>query len=428
MTGFQQTISPVDGSLYLQRPFAQATDIEHALSLAITTQKSWAHASIVDRGRICEAFAAALLGKVEMLAQELSWQVGRPISQTPGEIRGCAERARAMIAAATDGLVDIRPAALAGFNRFIRRVPLGVIYVIAPWNYPYLTAINTIIPAIMAGNAVVLKHAPQTQLCAERILEAFAAAGLPEGVLQVLHLTDIHAEELVRDPRIGHVAFTGSVRTGHKVQQAAAARFVGLGLELGGKDPAYVRKDANLAFTVENLVDGAFFNSGQSCCAVERIYVDADVYDEFLERAVALAGSYRLGDPLDKMTNLGPVVRQSAADFIRAQIDEAVHAGATACVPVEHFAQAHDGGLYLAPQILTGVDHSMRLMTEETFGPVVGIMKVSSDAQAVALMNDSAYGLTAMSSKPARSSSIVATVSTLLLPGPASRTAAVAAR
>jgi acyl-CoA reductase-like NAD-dependent aldehyde dehydrogenase len=305
------------------------------------------------------------------------------------------ERARFMIAHAAEGLAALDPGVKEGFKRYVKRVPLGVVFVIAPWNYPFLTAVNTIVPAIMAGNAVVLKHAAQTQLVAERFAQAFAAAGLPEGVFQFLHIPGATAEALVRDRRIAHVAFTGSVPVGHAVSRAASDRFISVGLELGGKDPAYVRADADIVFAAQSLVDGAFFNSGQSCCGIERIYVHESVFEDFVAQAVELTNQYRLGDPTLAETNLGPVVSVRAAEFIRGQVAEAIAQGARPLIDPKRFAADIGSGAYMAPQILVDVSHRMRVMTEETFGPVVGIMKVGSDAEAIGLMNDSQYGLTA---------------------------------
>jgi len=391
----QQTISPVDGSVYAERPYATRAEIDAAFDRAVAAQRLWATRSIEERAVFCTKFSDALLARSDEIALELSWSMGRPVIQAPGEVRGCVERARFMTAAAEEGLADLDPGPKPGFKRYVRRVPLGVVFVIAPWNYPYLTAVNTVIPAIMAGNAVVLKHAPQTQLVAERFAQAFAEAGLPEGVFQVLHLEPAQAEALVRDSRVAHVAFTGSVATGHKVSRAAADRFISVGLELGGKDPAYVRADADIGFAAENLVDGAFFNSGQSCCAIERIYVQDSVFDDFVARAVEVTKQYRLGNPTDPATNLGPVVTTKAAAFIRAQMEEAVAQGARTLIDTSAFPADAAGTPYIAPQILVDVGHNMRLMTEETFGPVVGIMRVGSDEEAIRLMNDSPFGLTA---------------------------------
>jgi acyl-CoA reductase-like NAD-dependent aldehyde dehydrogenase len=391
----QQTISPVDGSVYAERPFADAARIDDTLARAVVAQKDWARRSVAERAAFCTRFTEALLRHIDEIALELAWQMGRPISQAPGEVRTCIDRATFMIAAAEEGLAPLDPGPKAGFKRYVKRVPLGVVFVIAPWNYPLLTAVNSVVPAIMAGNTVVLKHAAQTQLVAERFQQAFDEAGLPDGVFQHLHIAGATAEAMVHDERIAHVAFTGSVAVGHAVSRAASGRFISVGLELGGKDPAFVRADADIAYAAENLVDGAFFNSGQSCCGIERIYVHESVHDEFLERAVALTNQYRLGNPTDPNINLGPVVTAKAAAFIRAQVDEAISQGADALIQPQNFPADELGSPYLAPQILINVTHEMRVMTEETFGPVVGIMKVSSDEEAIRLMNDSPYGLTA---------------------------------
>jgi acyl-CoA reductase-like NAD-dependent aldehyde dehydrogenase len=264
-----------------------------------------------------------------------------------------------------------------------------------PWNYPYLCSGNFVIPAIMAGNSVILKPAPQSPLVAERYAEAFSQAGLPEGIFQFLHLAHDQVERIIRDPRVGFVAFTGSVNGGRSIQRAKGDRFIGAGLELGGKDPAYVRADAFLEQTIENLVDGVFFNSGQSCCAVERIYVHQDVWEKFLEGFVELTKKYVLDNPLDPATTLGPVINERAAASVRIKVEEAIRKGAQPLVDTSFFPNNKQGTPYLAPQVLANVDHGMQVMTEETFGPVAPLMRVKNDAEAVALMNDSCYGLTA---------------------------------
>lgn len=392
----QKTISPVDGRVFVERELASATEIEAALSQAVAAQQQWRATPLAERLDVCLRFVEAMEAESDAIGEELSWQMGRPLRYAPMEIRrGFAERARYMVEIAPQALSDIAVAAKPGFTRFLRREPVGVVFTIAPWNYPYLTAVNSVVPAIAAGNAVILKHSAQTPLCAERFAKAFHRAGLPEGVFQFLHLSHEDVGRVIGDARVGFVAFTGSVAGGHAVQQSASARFVGTALELGGKDPAYVRHDANIAHAVENLVDGAMFNSGQSCCGIERIYVHRDIHDEFVQRAAVLTREYILGNPLDHATTLGPMVRTSAAGFVRAQIAEAVSMGAVTHIDASLFPADKVGTPYLAPQLLTSVDHRMRLMTEETFGPVVGIMSVDSDEQAIALMNDSAYGLTA---------------------------------
>lgn len=395
MTELQKTITPVDGSVYVERPLATDEQIGAALGRARKAQAAWRHVALSERAAICTRFVDAFVARKQAIAEEITWQMGRPVSQSPGEVRGLEERSRHMIAIAPSALADIDAAPKEGFRRFVRREPLGVVLVLAPWNYPYLTSVNSVVPAIMAGNAVILKHSNQTPLCAERFAECFSEAGLPEGVFQFLHCTHEQAAAMIASPMVDFVAFTGSVEGGHAVQKAASSRFIGTGLELGGKDPAYVRPDCNLAHAVENLVDGAFFNSGQSCCGIERIYVHEKVYDQFVDGFVALTRQYRLGNPLDPNVNLGPMVRTRAAEFARGQVREAVAAGARSLIDPKEFPADKEGTPYMAPQVLVDVSHSMRIMRDESFAPVIGIMKVRSDEEAIVLMNDSDFGLTA---------------------------------
>jgi acyl-CoA reductase-like NAD-dependent aldehyde dehydrogenase len=390
-----QCITPVDGSIYVERETASDDAIEQALNASAAAQRQWKNTPIADRQALCTKAVDAFVARKAEIAEELTWQMGRPISQAPGEVGGFEERARHMIAIAPDALADLKPGAKQGFTRYIRREPHGVVFIIAPWNFPYLTSVNAIVPALLAGNSVILKHSAQTPLCAERLQQAFDEAGLPAGVFQHLHLDHAGAEGVIRSPLVEYVAFTGSVPGGEMVERAAAGRFIGVGLELGGKDPAYVRGDADLRHAIETVTDGAMFNSGQSCCGIERVYVDAAVYDEFVAGVVELVGAYRLGRPDNPDTNLGPLVKTSAADFVRGQIDDALAAGARGLVDPASFSANAAGTPYLAPQVLVDVDHSMRVMTEETFGPVMGIMKVSGDDEAIRLMNDSEFGLTA---------------------------------
>jgi acyl-CoA reductase-like NAD-dependent aldehyde dehydrogenase len=391
----QKTVSPVDGSLYCERALARADEVNAALGRAAHAQRLWRSVPVAERAAICTRFCDQFESRGDALALELTWQMGRPVRFAPSEIRGTLERARYMIGIAADALTDVDPGPKEGFQRFIRREPLGVVFTVAAWNYPYLIAVNSVIPAIMSGNAVVLKHSAQTPLCAERFAECFRAAGLPEGIFQFLHLSHEDTEKVVADPRVAFVAFTGSVEGGHAIQRAAVARFAGTGLELGGCDPAYVRHDANLAHAIESLVDGAFFNSGQSCCGIQRIYVHEKVYEEFVAGAVALTAQYVLGDPTDPTTTLGPVVRPAAAEQVRKQVAVSISKGARSAVDERLFSASRAGTAYVAPQLLLDVDHSMSVMREEIFGPVAGIMKVGGDDEAIRLMNDSDFGLTA---------------------------------
>jgi acyl-CoA reductase-like NAD-dependent aldehyde dehydrogenase len=388
-------VSPIDGSIVARRPLADGAAIAAALAAVRKAQREWRAVPLAGRIAICRRFVAAMLARKQEIGVELTRQMGRPVRYTPMEVERMCERAEAMMALAPEGLADVKAGARQGFTRFIRKEPLGVVLVIAPWNYPFLTAVNAVVPAILAGNAVILKHSSQTPLVAERFAEGFTAAGLPAGVMQVLHISHADTETLVGSDGIDFVAFTGSVEGGHAIQRAAADRFIATGLELGGKDPAYVRADAKLDHAIENLVDGSFFNSGQSCCGIERIYVHEAVYEPFVKGFADLTLSYVLDDPLKPETTLGPMVRVAAADFVRGQAAEAVKQGAKPLIDAKRFPRDKVGTPYLAPQVLVDVDHTMRVMTEESFGPVIGIMKVKSDEEAILRMNDSRYGLTA---------------------------------
>jgi acyl-CoA reductase-like NAD-dependent aldehyde dehydrogenase len=393
--GHLRTISPVDGRVLVERPRADEREVRAALGAARGASRAWRMRSVGERVALVARGVDAFVARGPAIAEELTRQIGRPIAHSPGEVRGFEERARHMLGIAEEALADLVPAAKPGFRRFVRREPLGVVLVLAPWNYPFLTAVNAIVPALAAGNAVILKHSEQTPLAAERFAEAFAAAGLPRGVFQFLHCDHDAVARMIRSPEVDFVAFTGSVEGGHAVQRAAAERFIGTGLELGGKDPAYVRADAPFAHSVENLVEGAFFNAGQSCCGIERIYVEHRLFARFVEAFVARVKAYRLGDPLDPATTLGPMARARGADFVREQVAEAVAQGARPLIDARDFAADEPGSPYLAPQVLVDVTHGMRVMSEESFGPVVGIMPVADDGEAVVRMNDSRYGLTA---------------------------------
>jgi len=396
---FTNIISPIDGSVLLRRAHLGAAETAAALARAHAAQATWRGVPVAERAALLTRGIDAFVAKKPQIAEELTRQMGRPIRYTPGEVVGFETRARHMIGIAAGALRDIVPAPIAGFTRFIRREPLGVVLVVAPWNYPLLTAVNAVVPALMAGNAVILKPSAQTPLAGERIVEALNGAGLLdgplEGLLQCVHTDHAGTQALIRSPQIDGVCFTGSVTGGAAVEQAAAGRFIHVGLELGGNDPAYVRADAKLDAAVETLVDGAFFNSGQSCCGIQRIYVARSLYAGFVDKAAALTRQYVLGDPLDPNVTLGPVVRASAADTVREIIADAVGKGARALIDTREFPLDHPGSAYLAPQILVDVHHGMQVMNDECFGPVVGIMPVDSDDEAVALMNDSLYGLTA---------------------------------
>lgn len=386
-------ISPVDGSVYAERPTLTLDAATDAVQRARAAQGAWAARPLDDRIAVVMAGIDALEAMNDQIVQELAWQMGRPV-RYGGEFGGVRERAAYMAGIAPTALADEVVEDSAKFTRVLAREAQGVVFVIAPWNYPFLTAVNTVVPALIAGNAVVLKHASQTLLAGERLAAAFHAAGVPGEIFQNVVLDHATTEALIAARQFDFVNFTGSVGGGRAIEGAAAGTFTGTGLELGGKDPGYVRADAGLDAAVAGLMDGAMFNSGQCCCGIERIYVHESLYDAFVQKAVAWVREQRLGNPLDAETTMGPMAHKRFAAIVRDQIADAVADGARALIDVAEFP-ADDGGAYLAPQILVDVTHGMRVMREESFGPVVGIMKVADDAQAIALMNDCAYGLTA---------------------------------
>jgi len=385
--------SPIDGSVYAERPVATDQAINAAVERARAAQVEWAETPIAERGKYMLAMLEALVAMSDEIVPELAWQMGRP-TRYGGEFGGVKERTNHMVEIAERALAPVVADDRPGFRRYVKREPLGVVMVIAPWNYPYLTAVNTIVPALMAGSAVILKHAAQTLLVGERFAKAFEKAGLPKGVFQNVVMNHAQTERMLASGKIDHVNFTGSVAGGRAIETAAAGTFMTLGLELGGKDPAYVLPDVKMDHAIANLVDGAFYNSGQCCCGIERVYVHEQVYDEFVDGFVSLTKDYVVGNPLDQATTLGPMAQPRFADLIREQKAEALRKGAAAHVGMKVEGDKQ-GSPYLAPEVLTNVDHQMSVMREESFGPIVGIMKVRNDEEAIALMNDSPYGLTA---------------------------------
>lgn len=388
-------LSPIDGAIVATRPVASEAEIAAVLAAARKAQAVWRRVPVAERAIVLSRAVDAMLAMKEEIGPELTLQMGRPIRYAAGELRGFEERARHMIAIADQALGPVVPERRDGFTRYIRREPAGVVFTIAPWNYPYLTAVNTIVPALMAGNAVILKHAAQTLLVGERFQMAMDRAGLPAGLFRTLTLDHAATLRIIASGSVNQVCFTGSVEAGRAIERAAAGTFTGVGLELGGKDPAYVRPDCDWSNAVETVVDAAFFNSGQCCCGIERVYVHADIFERFIADATALTAQYVLGDPRDEATTLGPMAQARLAETVRAHNADALKRGAKAHLDPAAFKADKVGTPYLAPQLFTGVDHRMLVMSEESFGPVIGIMPVKDDAQAIRLMNDSRYGLTA---------------------------------
>ncbi|MBY5760244.1 aldehyde dehydrogenase family protein [Rhizobium leguminosarum] len=388
-----QCISPIDGSVYAERPALSLEAAKDAVARARKAQKTWAKRPLEDRVHLVLKGVARLNEMSDVVVPEIAWQMGRPV-RYGGEYKGFNERSNYVASIAADALAPLVVEASDKFERRIEREAHGVVFVIAPWNYPYMTAINTVAPALMAGNTVILKHAAQTLLAGERLVNAFVEVGVPEDVFQNVFLNHETTSALIAAGSFNFVNFTGSVEGGRSIERAAAGTFTGVGLELGGKDPGYVMVDADIDAAVDTLMDGATFNSGQCCCGIERIYVHESLYDAFVEKSVAWVSNYKLGNPLDLDTSLGPMAHKRFAKVVREQIADAISKGAKTLIDPALFPQ-DDGGAYLAPQVLVNVDHSMTFMREETFGPAVGIMKVKSDEEALTLMNDSQYGLTA---------------------------------
>ena len=384
-------VSPIDGKVFAKREAISISKSREVIEISRKSQPAWSKRPIEERIDLVLAGVAEMGQMNDVVVPELAKMMGRPV-RYGGEFKGFEERAHYMAKIASQSLQVIDAGDDADFKRYIRRIPHGVVFVIAPWNYPYMTAINTIAPALIAGNSVILKHSTQTLLVGERLASAFHSAGVPKDVFQNVFLDHEITKQLIAENSFDFINFTGSVPAGASIEKAAAGTFTGVGTELGGKDPGYVMEDADLEAAADTLIDGAMFNSGQCCCGIERIYVHESLFDNFLEKAISIVSNYKLGNPLDKDTTLGPMANIRFANHVRQQIVDAQQKGAIAHIPT---FQEDDGGVYLTPQILTNVDHSMKIMTEESFGPVIGIMPVKDDHEAISLMNDSEFGLTA---------------------------------
>ena len=384
-------VSPIDGKVFAKREALSISKSQEVIETSRKSQPAWSQRPIEERIDLVLAGVAEMGRMNDDVVPELAKMMGRPV-RYGGEFKGFEERAHYMSKIASQSLQAIDAGEDADFKRYIRRIPHGVVFVIAPWNYPYMTAINTIAPALIAGNTVILKHSTQTLLVGERLASAFHSAGVPKDVFQNVFLDHEITTQLIAENSFDFINFTGSVPAGASIEKAAAGTFTGVGTELGGKDPGYVMEDADLEAAAETLIDGAMFNSGQCCCGIERIYVQENLFDDFLKKAISIVSNYKLGNPLDMDTTLGPMANIRFANHVRDQITDALKKGAIAHIST---FQEDDGGVYLTPQILTNVDHSMKVMTEESFGPVVGIMPVKDDHEAISLMNDSEFGLTA---------------------------------
>ncbi|MCJ1339860.1 hypothetical protein MMC09_005152 [Bachmanniomyces sp. S44760] len=391
------TISPTTNKPIITRDGLSSAEITLLPRKAEKAFDSYRTTSIKERQVIVSKALDRLEEKQYELAQELTEQVGRPIAYGHKEITTAVARGRYLVNISESTLADTQGETEKGFKRFIRKVPLGPVLILFAWNYPYLILVNSLIPALLAGNSVILKPSPQTPTIVEHVLRIFDECGLPENVIQYFHCgSSAQLETIIRSPIVRLICFTGSVEGGRAVQRAACDRFVGVGLELGGKDPAYVRADVDVKWVAEEIVDGAVFNSGQSCCSIERVYVDGKIHDDFVSAVQEVLKGYKLGDPFDKSTSVGPVISTRALKTIQRHVEDALEKGARDETPENSsFAFVPPQGNFIKPTLLTCVNHDMIIMNEETFGPIIPVMKVGDDDEAVRLMNDSEFGLTA---------------------------------
>jgi acyl-CoA reductase-like NAD-dependent aldehyde dehydrogenase len=385
-------INPATEEPYRTVAAISESELAAVVVRARRAQRDWRQTPPAERARVVAQMVPAFRAQADQVALEITRQMGKPLAQSRNEIDTMIDRAETMCRLAEAALADEPLPPKDGFRRFIRHEPLGVVLDIAAWNYPLLIAVNVIVPALLAGNAVLVKHARLTPLCADHFVDAFAKAGLPAGLIAATPMDHALAARVIRSGQVDYVSFTGSVEGGREVHGHVASRFMDAGLELGGKDPAYVADDANFDFAVESLVDGAFYNAGQSCCGIERIYVSRSLFTRFVDAYVDLVRRYRMGDPEDPATTLGPCAQKKVVETVQGQVAQARAAGTRV---LTGGAPWKGRGYFCEPTVLVDVNHGMRVMWEESFGPVIGLMPVADDAEAVRLMNDSPYGLTA---------------------------------
>lgn len=368
--------------------------VDRALDRAREAARTFRHTTVEERAALCDRALGAFEARLDQIASDVTRQMGKPLSQARGEVKGMAGRWRHMQEIAEDALADVILPPREGFERRIAKEPLGVVLDLPAWNYPLLTAVNAIVPAVLAGNAVVVKHSPRAPLCGEHFARAFSDAGAPPGLVQAIFVDYETTERIVGDPRVDHVLFTGSVHGGHRIQAAAKDRFLHVGLELGGNDPAYVAPDCELESTVENVVDGAIYNAGQSCCAVERVYVHRSLYEEFLAAAEPLVRAYVMGDPMRDETTLGPIAQPWHPQDLDAFVADAVKKGARVVLGGKS-TSANGKGRFFEATLIRDVPQTADLMRRESFGPILAVSQVDTDDEALARMNDSRLGLTA---------------------------------
>jgi acyl-CoA reductase-like NAD-dependent aldehyde dehydrogenase len=384
--------NPYDQSIVAEIPYDSQEQIDAKLQAAVAAFEKWQYVPLGERIRIVRTGLERMMQAGEAIARHVTLQMGKPLTQARGELATMLDRAEQSIADAPGALAsDALPKE--GFVRRIEHEPLGLVLDIAAWNYPLLIPINVIVPALLAGNVVLLKHSAKTPLTGQAFADPFGGLEIPHLVTN-LTLTHEQTAELIGRPHIAHVSFTGSVEGGRRIYQSVArSRLIDVGLELGGKDPAYVAADADLQFAAANLVDGACYNAGQSCCAIERVYVHQSLYEPFLDRAATLLTEYRLGNPVDDSTTLGPLASRGAPKFLQQQVENATRRGAR--LLVGGHAPSDLMGNFFLPTLLADVKNDAAVIQEESFGPLLPVCPVRDDQEALVLMNDSAFGLTA---------------------------------
>ena len=401
--------NPATGALLAELPEASPELVAARAGAARAAQPAWAAKPLRERMEVLQRFRVAVAAEVESLAATLTAEVGKPIRQSRNEIKGLLPRIDFFLAQA-EGAIGARQLHDDGSTReLLGFEPLGVVANISAWNYPYLVGGNVFVPALLAGNAVLYKPSEFATLTGLHIARLLHESGVPADVFVPLVGGGAVGAALL-EQRIDGVFFTGSHATGQRIAAAVGPRFIKLQLELGGKDPMYVADDADARAAAESLADGAMYNTGQSCCSVERIYVHERIHDAFVSAFVETIKGFKLGDPSSEDTYIGAITRAPQLAVLDAQVADAKARGATLLAGGQRVAGR--AGNWYEPTVFTQVDHTMALMVEESFGPIIGIQKVAGDAEALALMNDSRYGLTAgvFSKDEARATAILAKV------------------
>eukprot|EP01095_Lingulamoeba_sp_RSL-Kostka_P011157 TRINITY_DN416_c0_g1_i1.p1 TRINITY_DN416_c0_g1~~TRINITY_DN416_c0_g1_i1.p1 ORF type:complete len:782 (+),score=291.30 TRINITY_DN416_c0_g1_i1:960-3305(+) len=388
--------NPYTGEIISEIPLIDKKQANLHIDNAKKAQLEWQSTTLEQRIDVCKSVMSYFEENRDTIATQITSQMGKPLQQAQNEINGMFERINKMIEFSHDALKPDEFVTDDGFFKQIVKEPVGVVLVIAPWNYPLLTAANSIFPAILAGNSVIIKHSARTPLCGNHFTNAFNAADVPKGLVNNIDINHKNLNHIVRHhPSIGFVSFTGSVEGGMIVNSnVSKSRFINSTLELGGKDPAYVAKDTDLDFAVGSIIDGGFYNAGQSCCGIERVYVHEDHYDAFIEKAIPIVQNYQLGDPLLESTTLGPMAQQKAIRHLQDQVDEANILGAEILTGGYSTHDSAGKGRFFQPTLLSNCNHNQSIMLDESFGPVLGIQSVKNDEEAITLMNDSRFGLT----------------------------------